>query len=111
MRLSACLLTPGTVLPTLSASIEGRQHEWTFSDGVYEERAAEVHRQWRAWEPRPTERHAAYRELWSLLGPLAEDTRRAVLDDLFAAAGLEPSARETHRLLREAEILELIVAA
>jgi peptidoglycan/xylan/chitin deacetylase (PgdA/CDA1 family) len=106
--LERLLLTPGTVLPTLSASVNGRRHEWTFPGGVYEEQAADKHRQWRAWEPGPTERHAAYRELWSLLGPLAEDRRRAVLDELFAAADLEPGARETHRLLREAELRELI---
>ena len=105
--LERILLTPGTVLQSLSVSINERRHQWAFSSPVYDEQTALRHRYWRAWDPAPTERHAAYCELWALLGPLADDNRRAILDELFVAVEMESIARETYRPLREAEVREL----
>jgi peptidoglycan/xylan/chitin deacetylase (PgdA/CDA1 family) len=102
------LLTPGPLPQKLCVTIGGRLHEWTFHDTVdYGAETARLYRNWRAWEQAPTERHAAYREMWALLGPLSEETRKTALDELFAVIGMEPAVRETHRLLRESEVLQL----
>ena len=55
------------------------------------------HRAWRAWEPPPTARHAAYLDLWErLIGcPAAE--QRAALDAVLVWSGQEPVVRPTHR--------------
>jgi peptidoglycan/xylan/chitin deacetylase (PgdA/CDA1 family) len=105
--LERILLTPGTVIEFLSVSIGQRRYEWTFSSPLYDEQTALTHGSWRAREQAPTERHAVYRELWSLLGPLPDDDRRAIFSELFAAVGMESIAPETNRILREAEVREL----
>jgi peptidoglycan/xylan/chitin deacetylase (PgdA/CDA1 family) len=100
------LLTPGRILPPLRITIDGQDREWRFQD-TYSADVAGRYRHWRAWEEAPTEHHAAYREMWELLGPLGEDVRRGILDGLFTVAGLDGTARETHRLLHESEAVEL----
>jgi peptidoglycan/xylan/chitin deacetylase (PgdA/CDA1 family) len=104
------LFRPGN-LPTLSVSVHGRPHQWTFEPAdVFDEITSSIYRGWRAWEAPIVPRHAAYKELWALLAPLKESERQTILDHLFAAAGVEPVARETHRLLAEPEVLQLVVA-
>ncbi len=64
-------------------------------------------RQWRAWQPPSTPRHAAYRATWERLRVLAPDDREARVDELLAWAGLERAARPTHRTLTAAELADV----
>jgi peptidoglycan/xylan/chitin deacetylase (PgdA/CDA1 family) len=106
--LERILLMPGRLPSSLRVTIGEHVREWQFAESLeYSAESCGHHCDWGAFDAPPTERHAAYREMWALIGPLREDARRAVLDELFVAANLENTARETHRLLREPEVLQL----
>ena len=106
-ELERLLLTPGTLPSRLRMSIDGLVHDWEFERHVYSDGDAASHREWRAWESAPTARHAAYREMWAVLSRTPPETRTVILDELFAATGLDRRARDTHRLLTKAETVEL----
>jgi peptidoglycan/xylan/chitin deacetylase (PgdA/CDA1 family) len=106
--LERMLLTSGRLPSTLETRIAGVPWIWRLGEAaVWAPDDVRRHASWRAWEPPPTERHAAYCDLWKRLGPLDEGARQAVLNDLFEAVGLDPQARHTHRLLRLDELQTL----
>jgi peptidoglycan/xylan/chitin deacetylase (PgdA/CDA1 family) len=106
--LERLVLMPGSLPSNLRVTICGHTHQWTFDKTAdYSVEACERHSRWGTFDEPPTERHKAYREMWTLMGPLREETRRDAVDELFAAAHLESTARETHRLLNRSEVLQL----
>ncbi len=81
------LLARETLPPSLQLDIDGATHTWTIAPDTRLERAhAEAGRHWRAWEPPPTARHAAYLDVWNRLRPLAEAPRLEILARLVAWA-------------------------
>jgi peptidoglycan/xylan/chitin deacetylase (PgdA/CDA1 family) len=102
--LERLLLSPGELPDSLTTEVEGRRHTWRFGESRrYELADWDRHRHWRAWESPPTERHAAYRDLWALLGKTSHGARTAALEALFAAAGCDPAPRPSYRLLSPSE--------
>jgi peptidoglycan/xylan/chitin deacetylase (PgdA/CDA1 family) len=63
---------------------------------------------WRAWHPPPTARHRVHRELWVRLRSLPTLERERAVDSLLAWAGLDPTARPSHRTLRADELAAIV---
>jgi len=94
-------------LPTaLDLDIAGTPHQWTLSPECAPRPSApdwDVLRQ----DGLPDPRQALYLELAGRLRPLAHADREAVLDQLFAWAGLPRTARPSHRALTSDEVRRL----
>jgi glycosyltransferase involved in cell wall biosynthesis/peptidoglycan/xylan/chitin deacetylase (PgdA/CDA1 family) len=99
-ELERILLSPGALPPRLCVRVAGRTLEHDLgAAATYGAGAAFRHVGWRAGQPPPTPRHAAYLELWRALWPLEEDRRTAVLDELAAWACTASGVRASHRTL------------
>ena len=110
------LLGRPTLPPSLALEIDGTTHRWELGTG--ERLAPETmatHRNWRAWTPAPTPRHALYVSVWNLLRPLAEAPRLDVLDRLTAwadsAGGQHTADRPTTSPDRAVTPLEMTALA
>lgn len=107
-ELERLLLQPGTLPESATVRINGNSFRWELGESArYSEDEYRRHRGWRVNHAAPTPRHSLYYSLWKLLGPLAEDKRRSVLDQLLAWSGAEPGGRSTHPSLSVAELLSL----
>jgi peptidoglycan/xylan/chitin deacetylase (PgdA/CDA1 family) len=108
-ELDRLLLQPGTLPETLRLQIGGRQYEWQLGgDAAYTPDQARRDRDWIAWgQPDPTVRHTLYRAIWELLQPLEHGERSGVVDELRCWSALGSEGRASHRILSEAEVLEL----
>jgi peptidoglycan/xylan/chitin deacetylase (PgdA/CDA1 family) len=94
--LERLLLWPRTLPETLQLTIAGQAFSWTLEGwGNYPEAAWAEQRQWRAWQPPPTPRHALFTALWEQLHLLPPEIRQRTLDDLagWAQSPSEPQQR------------------
>jgi glycosyltransferase involved in cell wall biosynthesis/peptidoglycan/xylan/chitin deacetylase (PgdA/CDA1 family) len=99
-ELERMLLSPGELPARLSLRVAGRTIVRDLGDAAsYGAAAAYRHARWRAGQPPPTPRHAAYLELWRALWPLEENRRTVALDELAAWAGAAGGVRASHRTL------------
>lgn len=73
--------------PVLDLEISGTRHRWVLGSREPWTATVDAVRNWRAWTPAPTPRHALYVAVWQLLRPLDESARLAILDQLVAWAG------------------------
>ena len=90
----------------LLLALPGGDLRLTFSAGPTETlRPDQPRMRWRAWQPPPTSRHAAYRETWERLRVLTPDHREAWVDELCARAGVDRAPRQTHRTLTTEELV------
>lgn len=85
--------------------INGNSLQWEM-DGPEDIGSPVIH-SWRAWEPPPGRRQAAYIQIWECLLSLDEDVRRAALASLAAQMGTFPVPRPSHRLLTGEELQRL----
>lgn len=108
-ELEQVLLQPRTLPNALSLTVDGARHEWDLGDACHY--SQEDFRRHRSWNLRldhdPSPRHRLYRALHKLLKPMSSGEQQRILDDLWAWAGLRPSARETHRFLTPDEIIRM----
>lgn len=106
--LDRVLLQTDQVPPRLSLQLNGVEHEWQM-DGAerYSEVEARRDANWRAWGDAPTPRQHAYRAIWKLLHPQDGAVQTRAVSTLLAQSGSRSQARETHRFLSHAELLEL----
>jgi peptidoglycan/xylan/chitin deacetylase (PgdA/CDA1 family) len=108
-ELERLLLRPGIVPARLQLYFNDSLFEWNLGEAsCYREEAAWQHRYWRAYESAPSARHALYRSLWERLHPLTDRERQHVLSQLRAWVGVEPSCRESHRMLSLLEVADLV---
>ncbi len=107
--LERLLLQPGTLPETLRLKIDGNLHQWRLPNAVhYDENSYRSYACWNVChKDNPTPRHELYRSLFQTLLPLPDKQRRKLVDDLFRAAGVEPSGRPTHRVLSPQEVIQL----
>jgi peptidoglycan/xylan/chitin deacetylase (PgdA/CDA1 family) len=109
-ELERVLLQPGEHPATLKVEVAGTVRSWDLgSDRLYTAGQQARHRHWRVLDAaQPTRRHAAFRELYFLLQPLATDERTRALDDLLAWAGDSAgSVRPGRRAMQPAEVAAL----
>jgi peptidoglycan/xylan/chitin deacetylase (PgdA/CDA1 family) len=96
-----CLLGPDAPPPTLTLSIGGQERTWQTTGEPIE-----------GWNVTggsdPTPRHAAYREVQSLIRPLPAAERTQALDALKRWAGGPTAPRDERRLMVERELVELV---
>jgi peptidoglycan/xylan/chitin deacetylase (PgdA/CDA1 family) len=109
-ELERLLLQPGVLPDIITLSIRGVAYEWELGESAHYT-SAESHRHAR-WnvsqrDHTPTSRHEMYRSLCELLRPLSQAERRPLLDQLSAAAGTDPAARPTHRILSRQQVTDL----
>ncbi|MDX6504082.1 MAG: hypothetical protein QOE29_1207 [Gaiellaceae bacterium] len=110
-ELQGLVLTPGKLPDELELELDGAARTWKLgSAATYTNEAVAAHRDWRAWQEPPTERHALFADLYRLLRPQQPSVKAAVLARLRELAG-EGSARPADELLSEPELLELAGAA
>lgn len=104
-ELDRIFLSPGQLPSSLHMKIEQTAQEWKFN-GVsqYSEAEAQKHREWRAWDTPPTQRHSAYFSLWQQLRPLKRDDRHQKLEELRSWANVSDEGRDTHRVLSANEL-------
>jgi len=96
--LERLLLWSGTLPETLYLSIAGQAFSWALEGwSNYPEAAWAEQRQWRAWQPPPTPRHALFTALWEQLHRLPPEIRQRALDDLEGWAH-SPSAPQQRSL-------------
>jgi peptidoglycan/xylan/chitin deacetylase (PgdA/CDA1 family)/GT2 family glycosyltransferase len=76
-------------------------------NGKYTIEDAERQRDWRAFEPPPTARHALYLELWRRLRDLPDSARQHVLAELFALCDVPRLSRPGHRRFSAKQLAQL----
>lgn len=108
-ELERLLLQPGTLPEVLELKIADQIHCWHLDTATtYRDSDAQQHSHWNVLiDSNPTPRHQAYRELSSLLRPLADANRQAILSQLRAQANVNADGRTTHRALSAAAVREL----
>jgi peptidoglycan/xylan/chitin deacetylase (PgdA/CDA1 family) len=107
-ELEAVFLTPGSLPPRLEIEIGGDPHSWALGTASeYSEEASRQQRDWRAYQPPPTPRHAVFVEVWRLLSRLRDPVRRAALDHLARWSGGHRPARPSYRTLSTDGVREL----
>ena len=105
-ELEGVLLSGPLPLTPLELVVSGEVKRWSFAD-----RDASGPRRlapWRAWQPPPTPREAAFKELWALLQAMRDDERTAVLDRIRAWAGRAGGMRATHDVIAEQDLPALV---
>jgi peptidoglycan/xylan/chitin deacetylase (PgdA/CDA1 family) len=107
--LERIFLQPGTLPAALDLSLNGEFHQWPLGAAAsYSTEDFRRHSHWNVTKQTdPTPRQRLYRSLCQLLGSLSEDERRRVVEDLLTWAGMEVTARPTHRILSADEVLRL----
>jgi peptidoglycan/xylan/chitin deacetylase (PgdA/CDA1 family) len=108
-ELERLLLQPGRLPERLSLTVQGKYHEWRLGEAAfYREAGFERHRRWHVEAiDDPTFRHTLYQTLYRLLRPLPAEERQQVLDSLMDWAGMQPTARPSHRALTPDEVIRL----
>jgi peptidoglycan/xylan/chitin deacetylase (PgdA/CDA1 family) len=107
-ELERIFLQPSVLPSVLRLSSDPEAPVWHLEDTTrYTAEAAAVHRQWRAWEPPPTARHAIYAALRERLYGMLPDRRRRILDEILDWADVEPLERPTHRRMTRDEVVAL----
>ena len=100
-ELAKLILDPGSRIDELRLSLNGDHSTYAFSNHA----DPDPHGQWRAWEPAPGERQAAYLALYEVLVKLSGSDREQALEQL--RHGATYTDRRQHRFLNEDEVREL----
>jgi peptidoglycan/xylan/chitin deacetylase (PgdA/CDA1 family) len=104
-ELDALLLQPGALPAMLRLDIDGDEFSWELGGASsYRDHESRRDRTWVAWEAAPTARHALYYALWSRCQGLSVRSRADVLRQLRDWAGMQESARATHRTVSTPEL-------
>lgn len=108
-NLERLLLQSGTLPNDLHLTIAGEACHWSLDDFAhYTEDACRRYRSWTiSQHDVPTTRHKLYLDLLRLLRPLSGDDKRRILDELASWSSLGRIARASHRVLTEAELVDL----
>ena len=106
-ELESVLLTGAPLPPHLELELDGDSHQWMLEPTIDVSQDAGRYRHWHPWEPPPTQRHAAFAEIWRHLRTLREPARRPVLDRLAAWSGRNETARTSHRTLSYDDLRDL----
>ncbi len=109
-ELERLLLHPGRLPQALQLTFDGQVHQWPLgADAECTAADFERFRSWRAGgDDCPSLRHRAFVDLHRHLGPMAEEDRRAVMEQLRTLAGTPPPRpREGYRPLRSSEVAAL----
>jgi peptidoglycan/xylan/chitin deacetylase (PgdA/CDA1 family) len=102
-ELERILLEPLPNPRSLRLMIHGMWYEWLL--GADSNGSAVTHDGWQAWgTDTPSAVHKAYRQIYNLLLPLAPSQRNEVMDQLSDWAGVDRTARPSHRLLSEDQL-------
>lgn len=110
-ELEQLLLHPGIVPVRLRLNLKDSLFEWNLGEAsCYTEEAAWQYRHWRAYKAAPSARHALYQALWERLHLLTDREQQQVLGQLRAWVGVEPSCRESHRMLSLPDVADLVDA-
>ncbi len=105
-ELAKLILDPATRQERLRLDLQGYEHLYDFSGEASTAGEADPHTRWRAWEPIPGPRQAAYFELYHLLVKLSDEEREQALEQL--RQGATPyEDHQQHRCLTERELGEL----
>ncbi len=105
-ELAKLVLDPASRQEELSFSLHGQHYAYAFSPQEGEPGGPDPNSKWRAWEPVPGPRQAAYLAMYRMLAPLTDDAREEALQQL--RRGVAPYAGyQHHRCLTEAEVREL----
>lgn len=102
-ELTKLMLDPSSRKQELSFELRGSRHAYSFTN---EPRGNDANLKWRAWEPMPGPRQAAYLAIHTLLSPLPDGEREEVMQQLRQGASPYAGGRQ-HRCLTEAEVREL----
>ena len=108
-ELERLLLHPGSRPDVLSLDIGGKSYRWELGEAPCDGPTGSAGQRDRdVFQARDAgERARVCVQLWELLRGLPDEGRRKVLDEIGAWAGLEAKARESHRVLRPAEVVRL----
>jgi peptidoglycan/xylan/chitin deacetylase (PgdA/CDA1 family) len=107
--LERIFLQPGQLPSQLSLVIEGRTYQWHLENAAtYPESEYQRHHTWDVLQPEfPTQRHAIYQELCTLIRPLPTNTRQQIMRDIIAWAGSTATGRAENLALTHAELKQL----
>ena len=101
-RLAHLLLEAGTLPERMSLVLEGTAIERSLGgSAIYDPRAYDSNRGWRAGMEQPTPRHALYLELWRLLQPMRHPERERALDEIGAWASATLQSDDARLLTRD----------
>jgi peptidoglycan/xylan/chitin deacetylase (PgdA/CDA1 family) len=98
-ELAKLILDPASRLDELRLSLSGNNHAWVFPQGPG------GHSAWRAWEPVPGPRQAAYLEIYEALVKLSDAGREEAMEQL--RRGATYTDRRQHRAMTEDEVRQL----
>lgn len=102
-EMSKLILDPATRQAKIRVKIDEQEYAYDFSK---EATVSESDNKWRAWEPTPGPRQAAYFELYYLLVKLSDEEREKAMQQL--RKGAKPYAdRSQHRCMTDKEVREL----
>jgi peptidoglycan/xylan/chitin deacetylase (PgdA/CDA1 family) len=105
-EMAKLILDPATRKAEVSLSLKGYHYAYAFPPEAGESEGRDPNHNWRAWEPAPGPRQAAYLALYQMLVTLSDADRETALQQL--RAGATPYAdRRQHRCLTENELREL----
>lgn len=106
-ELERIFLQPRRLPESLELEISGQHRTWTLGhDTEYDRECQRQHRGWYLLDPStPTERHAAFREIYHLIQPLDSETRTRVVDELVSWSGQSPSmVRASHKAMTPEQV-------
>jgi peptidoglycan/xylan/chitin deacetylase (PgdA/CDA1 family) len=108
-ELDRLLLQPGTLPELLRLEINGIRHQWELGSVTsYDDSASRTHCNWHyAMTTDPTPRHQIFRVLYRELLVMPHQQRRSTLESLRTWAGAEATARASHRILSQEEVVRL----
>ena len=102
-ELTKLVLDPASRKQEISFELRGSRYAYSF---MGEPGGPDANMKWRAWEPIPGPRQAAYLAIHTLLSPLPDDAREEVMQQI--REGAAPYAgRQQHRCLTAEEVREL----
>jgi peptidoglycan/xylan/chitin deacetylase (PgdA/CDA1 family) len=100
-ELAKLILDPASRLDELRLSLNGFDHAWVFPQVEGQDPQCN----WRAWDPIPGPRQAAYLEIYEVLVKLSDAAREQAMEQLRRGA-IYPDRRQ-HRAMTEEEVREL----
>ena len=104
-ELAKLILDPASRLEELRLSLKGYKHAWVFPQVQGSLGSPDPHCNWRAWEPIPGPRQAAYLEIYEVLVKLSDPEREQAMEQL--RRGATYTDRRQHRAMTEDEVREL----
>jgi peptidoglycan/xylan/chitin deacetylase (PgdA/CDA1 family) len=102
-EMSKLILDPATRQDELRMRVDGKDHVYSFAPSA----EPDPDTKWRAWDPSPGPRQAAYLEIYGLLVKLTDAGREEAMGQLRAGAARAQADRRQHRCMTEDELREL----